>query len=56
MFDFASDVMSLEALSEKALTACPHRLAIEIREADRLVFSLDRNGATWPGGRNRHRS
>jgi hypothetical protein len=48
MFEFASDEVTLQSLAEKALAQSPHHLAVEIREEDRLVFSLDRNGATWP--------
>jgi hypothetical protein len=51
MFEFASDEVPLRSLAEKALAASQSRLAVEIREEDRLVFSLDRNGATWPGSR-----
>lgn len=48
MFEFASDEMPLKYLAEKALRESPSHLAIEIREEDRLVFCLDRNGETWP--------
>jgi hypothetical protein len=48
MFELASDEVTLQSLAEKALAASPHHLAVEILEDDRLVFSLDRNGATWP--------
>jgi|HubBroStandDraft_1064217.scaffolds.fasta_scaffold847739_2 hypothetical protein len=48
MFEVASDEVTLQALAEKALAASPDHLAVEILEDDRLVFSLDRNGATWP--------
>jgi hypothetical protein len=48
MFDVVSDDVTLESLAERALRESPERLAVEIREEDRLVFSLDRNGATWP--------
>jgi hypothetical protein len=52
MFEFASDEVTLLSLAEKALAESPHHLAVEIREEGRLVFSLDRNGATWPGKRD----
>jgi hypothetical protein len=52
MFEFASDEVKLRSLAEKALAESPHHLAVEIREEDRLVFSLDRNGATWPVNRD----
>jgi hypothetical protein len=48
MFETAGEEVSLRALAEKALGESPKRLAVEIREEDRLVFSLDRNGASWP--------
>lgn len=47
-FELAGDEVSLRCLAERALRELPHRLAVEIREDDRLVFSLDRNGTTWP--------
>ena len=47
-FELAADEVSLRCVAERALRESPHRLAIEIREDDRLVFSLDRNGTTWP--------
>jgi hypothetical protein len=52
MFEFAGDAATLQSLAQKALADSPGHLAIEIREADRLVFSLDRNGETWPGRRS----
>jgi hypothetical protein len=51
LFECAGDEVKLRSLAEKALAESPHHLAVEIREAERLVFSLDRNGATWPGKR-----
>jgi hypothetical protein len=48
MFDVVSDEVTLKSLAEKALAESRSRLAVEIREADRLVYSLDRNGVTWP--------
>jgi hypothetical protein len=50
-FELAGDEVSLRSLAEHALSESPNRLAVEIREEDQLVFSLDRNGATWPGQR-----
>ena len=49
MFEVVSDEVTLRSLAERALKESPARLAVEIREEDRLVFSLDRNGETWPG-------
>ena len=54
MFEFASDEVTLQSLAERALRESPNRLAVEIREEDRLVFSLDRDGATWPARRVRN--
>jgi hypothetical protein len=48
MFEMASDEAMLRALAEKALAGSLDRVAVEVREEDRLVFSLDRNGAAWP--------
>ena len=52
MFKFASDEVTMKSLAEKALAESPNHLAVEIREEERLIFSLDRNGATWPGKRD----
>ena len=47
MFEIASDEATLEALAKKALADSPHRLAVEVCEGDCVLFSLDRNGASW---------
>jgi hypothetical protein len=52
MFEFASDAATMRSLAEKAFADSPSPLAIEIREDDRLVLSLDRNGETRPGRRS----
>jgi hypothetical protein len=52
MFEFTADEVKLRSLAERALAESPHHLAVEIREEERLVFSLDRNGASWPGKRD----
>jgi hypothetical protein len=56
MFEFASDQAVLRSLAERALAESGNCLAVEIREEDRLVFCLDRNGATWPVQRQRFRT
>lgn len=48
MMEVASDVGRLTALAERALAESAHRLAVDVRQEDRLVFSLDRNGVIWP--------
>lgn len=48
MFDVVGDEVPLQSLAERELRESPSRLAVEIREEDRLVFSLARNGTTWP--------
>ncbi|HEY2660201.1 MAG TPA: hypothetical protein VGI79_10790 [Caulobacteraceae bacterium] len=56
MFEIACDEPTAHALARKALEESPSRLAIEIREENRLVFSVDRNGAEWSGrGAKAHR-
>ena len=49
MFEIACDESTLQGLARKALNESPSRLAIEVREAERLIFSIDRNGALWSG-------
>ena len=45
--EVADDLDGARRIAQLALQDSPNRLAVEIREEDRLVFSLDRNGATW---------
>lgn len=45
--EVADDLGRVRALAEQALAESSHRLAVEVREDDRLVFSLDRNGVSW---------
>jgi hypothetical protein len=47
MLEVVDDDVTLKSLAERALGESPSRLAVEIREEDRLVFSLDRNGVVW---------
>ena len=46
-FEVAGDYERVRALAAAALAASPDRLLVEVREADRLLFSIDRNGVTW---------
>ncbi len=43
------------ALAKKALAESPHRTAVDVREDDRLMFSLDRKGAIWSASDPRRR-
>jgi hypothetical protein len=47
MLEVVSDWGILKAFAEKMLAESRDRIAVEIREDDRLVFILDRNGVTW---------
>jgi hypothetical protein len=47
MFEIVSDEAKVRLLAERALSASPDRLLVEVREEDRLRFSIDRNGVAW---------
>ncbi len=47
LFELLSDEKRARLLAEKAFTDAPNRIAVEVREDDRLLFSLDRNGVSW---------
>jgi len=43
-FELASDEMAVQMLAERFLAESPNRLMVEVREDDRLIFTLDRDG------------
>jgi hypothetical protein len=43
-FETAADETSVEMIAVRALAESPRRLLIEVREEDRLLFTLDRLG------------
>ncbi len=45
--ELSSDLATARRLAVKALDEAPNRLLVEVREDDRLIFSLDRNGIAW---------
>lgn len=47
MFEIASDEDRLRALAAMALAESKDHIAVEVREEDRLLFSVDRNGVVW---------
>jgi hypothetical protein len=47
MMEAASDEPTMQRLAEIALAESPSRLLVEVREEDRLLFSIDRNGVSW---------
>jgi hypothetical protein len=47
MLEAATDEATIRRLAEIALAESPSRLLVEVREDDRLLFSLDRNGVAW---------
>ncbi len=47
MFEVASDEAQVRALAKAALAESPHRLAVEVREDDRLLFTVDRSDVSW---------
>ena len=53
MLEAATDEATVRRLAEIALAESPSRLLVEVREEDRLLFSIDRNGVAWGsrGGR-----
>ena len=52
VFEIASDEETVKRLAWQALAASVSSLAVEVRENDRLLFSLDRNGVSWPAHRS----
>jgi hypothetical protein len=49
LLELSSDEATARRLAVKALAESPRRLLVEVREDDRLIFSLDRNGVAWIG-------
>ena len=47
LIDVFDDEAGARELAERALAESPGRLLAEVRENDRLLFSVDRNGVTW---------
>jgi len=47
MLEAATDEATMQRLAEIALAESPSRLLVEVREEDRLLFSIDRNGVAW---------
>ena len=48
MLEAATDEPTMQRLAEIALAESPSRLLVEVREEDRLLFSIDRNGVACP--------
>jgi hypothetical protein len=44
IFETAADETSVEMIAVRALAESPSRLLVEVREEDRLLFTLDRLG------------
>jgi hypothetical protein len=47
LIEAATDDMTARRLARAALEESSNRLLVEVREEDRLLFTLDRNGASW---------
>ena len=47
LIEAATDPMTARRLAKAALAESTDRLMVEVREDDRLLFTLDRNGASW---------
>jgi hypothetical protein len=47
MLEAATDEPTMQRLAEIALAESPSRLLVEVREEDRLLFSIERNGVAW---------
>jgi len=43
-FEFASDERAVQAIAERCLAESPNRVLVEVREDDRFLFTLDRDG------------
>lgn len=52
IMEVASDLDRVRTLAQAALVSSKRRLAVEVREDDQLVFSLDRNGVSWGDGQS----
>jgi hypothetical protein len=45
--EIVTDEARVQRLAVAALALSQHRLMVEVREGDCLMFSLDRNGVQW---------
>ena len=43
-FELADDEKTVQMMAERCLAESPTRLLVEVREDDRLLFTLDRDG------------
>jgi len=48
-FETASDESAAQIVAARALAESPSRLRVEVREEDRLLFTLDRDGGLFRG-------
>ena len=46
-FEIASDEATVRMMAERGLKESSHRLLVEVREADRLLFTLERDGSLY---------
>jgi hypothetical protein len=53
LFELSSDEITARLLAEKALAESPDGLLVEVREDDKLLLSLDRNGVSWTNPESR---
>jgi hypothetical protein len=53
LIEAATDETSARALAKAALAESPHRILVEVREEDRLLFSIDRCDAMWSAHESR---
>jgi hypothetical protein len=51
-FEVVDDEACARSLAECTLAESPDRLLVEVREDDRLLFSVDRNGVSWTAHRH----
>lgn len=49
-----TDEETARTLARTALAESSSRLMVEVREEDRLLFTMDRNGASWASHESRH--
>ncbi len=54
-FEMASDEDTVQAMAEPALAESRDRLLVEVREEDRLLFTLDRDGSLFRSPHVEHR-
>jgi len=47
LIEAVTDDFTARRLARAALAESANRLMVEVREEDRLLFTLDRNGASW---------